>query len=725
MKKKLLLFLGLFATLSFSVRADEGMWLLTLIQKLNMDTMSALGLKLSAEDIYNINNSSLKDAIVIFGGGCTGEIVSDEGLLFTNHHCGNDYVQNHSSLEHNYLKDGFWAMSRKEELPNPGLTATFLIRMEDVSDQMLYQVYDTLTEEARGVLLQQRSDSIIRAATKGNHYTASVKPMFGGNNYYLFVYEIFRDVRLVGAPPSSIGNFGDVTDNWVWPRHTGDFSIFRVYSGPDGKPASYSENNIPLKPRHFLPVSLTPRREGEFAMVLGFPGTTTRYMTTFEIKELTDITNINRIKIRGNRLTILKEDMEANEKVNIQYASKYQVSSNYWKYSIGQNAGLKQLNILDKKEKEQQDFLGWVNLNEQRKSKYGNALDLIKRAVDERRTSKHVQQYIYESFLLSCELVAMANNAGTLYSNLTAGANASEISRHTDALKNRWEAFMEEYNPSTDLKVMDVMFRLYRDNVSEEFQPEFYETIRRKFKNNTAAYASYVMNNSVFSTREKFEQFIANPLAATLDKDPAFIIARSVMALYRNAYDDEATSKTTFDKGHRLYIAGLKEMHGDKKFYPDANSTMRLTYGTVQDYMASDAVHYLYSTTLKGVMEKEDPDNPEFVVAEKLKDLYNTKDYGIYGDNGEMPVCFITNNDITGGNSGSPVIDGEGNLIGLAFDGNWEAMSSNIAFEPDLQRCICVDIRYVLFIIDKFAGASHLIEELKIVNIPNNGNKDN
>jgi hypothetical protein len=727
MKRKLVLFFGLLiAPICNSLIADEGMWLLSLIHKQNIDTMNALGLKLSAEDIYSINNSSLKDAIVIFGGGCTGEMVSEDGLLFTNHHCGNDYIQNHSSVEHNYLKDGFWAMSRKEELPNPELTVTFLVRMEDVSEQMLYQVSDTLSEELRKSSLQLKADSITQVATLGTHYTATVKSMFGGNNYYLFVYEVFRDVRLVGAPPSSIGNFGDVTDNWVWPRHTGDFSIFRVYTGTDGKPAQYSEDNVPLKPRHYLPVSLKGMEEGDFAMVLGYPATTTRFMTTFEIRELMDITNTNRIKIRGQRLDILKNDMLADEKVNIQYASKYQISSYYWKYSIGQNQGFERLNILDIKEKEESAFSNWVNADEQRITKFGNALELISKAVEERRVYKHVIQYTNECFFTACELIAMANRANDLYMALkTSPANESRIASLAEVLKYRWESFMEEYNAPTDMKIIAAMLKLVNENLSAEYLPDFYDQVSQKYNNDYEAYTRNLMMNSLFSNREKFEQFIAQPEAKVLEKDPAFTIALSANAVYRKVYFKDADLRSSFEKGHRLYIAGLKEMDSTRNFYPDGNSTMRLSYGTVQDYIARDAVHYLHFTTLDGILEKEDPENPEFLVPEKLKTLFYEKDYGIYGENGQMPVCFITNNDITGGNSGSPVIDGEGNIIGLAFDGNWEAMSSNIAFELELQRCICVDIRYVLFIIDKFAGASHLIKELKIINQPANGSKVN
>jgi hypothetical protein len=716
MKKFSLLMLGLFLTVNVCVKADEGMWLLPLIQKLNIDTMHSLGFKLSAEDIYSINHSSIKDAIVIFGGGCTGEIVSEQGLLLTNHHCGYDAIQNHSTVEHNYLEDGFWAMNQKEELSNPNLNVTFLVRVEDVTSLVLQHISESTPEAQRIQRIAMVSDSISMAATEGTHYEAQVESLFGGNNYYLFVYEVYNDVRLVGAPPSSIGKFGYDTDNWMWPRHTGDFSVFRVYSSPEGKPAKYDEKNIPLKPRHSLPVSLKDRNLDDFSMVLGYPGTTTRYMTSYEIKELTGLTNPNRIKIRGLRQDILMRDMRADERVNIQYASKYSNSSNYWKYSIGQNEGLDRLGILEKKEKEEREFMNWVHADDERVKKYGEALDLMKNAVEKRAAFKHTLQYTYETFLTSTELIAFANRATGLYTiMIREPENTSLIDSMAMLLKIRWEDFIKEYNPATDMKVTPALLQLYKENISAEYLPEMYQLIGTKYKNDYYKFTKDLFAKSLFANGEKLEAFVKKPSRQLLEKDPAFLAARSVMDVYRKTYFGDDAFEQDFEKGHRLYIAGLMEMNSDKQFYPDANFTMRMSYGTVRDYEARDAVLYDYYTTIDGIMEKEDPDNWEFVVPAKLKELYEKKDYGEYGVNNELPVCFTTNNDITGGNSGSPVIDGEGSLIGLAFDGNWEAMSSNIAFEPAVQRCICVDIRYVLFVMDKYAGASHLIREMKIV----------
>ncbi len=715
MKKTLCLLASLFFAFG-SMRADEGMWLLPLLQRLNIDTMHSLGLKLTAEDIYSINQGSLKDAVVIFGGGCTGEIVSDEGLLLTNHHCGYDAIQNHSTVEHNYLEDGFWAMDRKEELPNPRLSVTFLIRVDDVSETVLKALSDTMSESTRNKMVEQVADSIVSANTQGTHYEASVESLFGGNNFYLFIYENYNDVRLVGAPPSSIGKFGHDTDNWMWPRHTGDFSVFRVYSGPDGKPADYSASNIPLKPKHSLPVSLRGVKKDDYAMVMGYPGSTTRFMTSYEIRELVNITNPNRIKIRGLRQEILLKDMMADEKINIQYASKYSGSTNYWKYSIGQNQGLKRLHIMEQKEQQEKEFTNWVNADEKRRQKYGTALGLIQKALEQRADFIHAQQYTYECFFSSSEIIAMANRANGLYAAMVREPeNQSLIDSLAKVLKTRWEDFYKEYSPATDMKVIPAILQLYFDNVAEQYQPGLFNQIKTRYKNDYTRYTKDLFARSVFADRKRFETFIKQPAAKLLEKDPAFQAAQSALEVYRLMYMRQASFEEDFEKGHRLYVAGIQEMNPDKIYYPDANFTMRLTYGTVKDYYPRDAVHYDYLTTLDGVLEKEDPDNWEFVVSPRLKELYQNKDFGEYGQNGKMPLCFLTTNDITGGNSGSPVIDGEGNLLGLAFDGNWEAMSSNIVFEPDLQRCICVDIRYVLFIMDKYAGASHLVKEMKII----------
>ena len=713
MKKLFLYFVSILILSTPSLRADEGMWLLPLLEKLNIGTMTEMGLKLTAGDIYSVNNSSLKDAVVIFGGGCTGEIVSDQGLLLTNHHCGYGSIQAHSSPEHNYLEDGFWAGSLEEELPNPGLAVTFLVKIEDVTEQVKEKLGDVTDEEAT-MMIRGVSQEIADAATEGTNYRGSVRPFFGGNQFYLLVYEIYQDVRFVGAPPSSIGKFGHDTDNWMWPRHTGDFSVFRVYMSPDGQPAEYSEDNVPYKPKHHFPVSVKGVEKGDFAMVLGYPGGTQRYMTSYEIDEVLNITHPNRIKIRGARQEIIWADMMADEKVRIQYSSKYSGSSNYWKFSIGQSNGLKKLNIKAKKQKQEDKFTKWVNANNDAKEKYGNALSDIETAVNSRADLLYSTQYMQECLLRGSEILGAARMITSLVDAMEGGDN-DLIAEAIERVKGRAEGFYKNYNPPTDQKVVKVMLKMFMEDVKPEYQPEYLKEIKTKYKGDYGKFVDEMFARSVLASEEKFNAFLDNPSAKVLDKDPAILLANSINEKYQELQEQTNPLAMQLNLGSMKYIAGLMEMQPDKVFYPDANFTMRLTYGSVGDYEPSDAVIYKHYTTMKGVMEKEDPDNYEFIVDPFLKELYEKKDFGRYGKDGEMVVCFTTNNDITGGNSGSPVINGNGELIGLAFDGNWEAMSGDIVFEPEFQKCINVDIRYVLFVIDKYAGAKHLVDEMTIV----------
>jgi len=695
------------------VKADEGMWLLTLLDQLNIGTMTEMGLELSAEDIYSINQASIKDAIVIFGGGCTGEIVSSRGLLFTNHHCGYGRIQSHSSVEHDYLKDGFWARSLEEELPNPGLSATFLKSIKDVTEDVLKDVNEDMSEEERSNIIRKASSDIADAASEGDQYRTRVQSFFGGNNYYLLVYEVYRDVRLVGAPPSSIGKYGHDTDNWEWPRHTGDFSIFRVYMSPDGKPAEYSEENIPLKPKHYLPVSIAGVKENDFAMILGYPGGTTRYMTSYEIDEQLKITHPNRIKIRGTLQEVWMEDMMADQKINIQYASKYSGSSNYWKFSIGQKAGLERLNVKGKKQEIEADFKEWVAADRKRADKYGSVLETIKTSIEARAKSNHLGQYLNECFGRGTELTGFSMRSNGVISALK-GDDKEAASTAVKEFIEGSEGFYKNYSEPTDRKATAAMFSLYKQDIDKEYWPAFFNTIDEEFNGDVKKFVDWMFDNSIYTSKEKLEKFLDNPDAEAMENDPAYRTAGDITAVAMKI-GMMGGNNAELAKARRLWIAGLKEMDPNLVRYPDANFTMRLSYGSVLPYQPRDAVIYKHYTTMEGVMEKYVEGDYEFDLPKDLFELVEKKDYGRYADDaGHMPVCFLTNNDITGGNSGSPVINGKGELIGLAFDGNWEAMSGDIAFEPDLQRTISVDVRYVLWVIDKYAGATNLIEELDI-----------
>ncbi len=717
MRKLFFVFVVLVTVYRPLVKADEGMWLPLFIERLNYVDMQKMGLQLTAEEIYSVNNSSIKDAIVQFGGGCTAEVISDQGLLLTNHHCGYSRIQAHSSLEHDYLSNGFWAETLEDELPNPGLSVSFLVRIEDVTARVLAEVTAIMTENERSEKVNAISETIKNEATDGNHYKASVRGFYEGNEYYLFVYEIYTDVRLVGAPPSSIGKFGADTDNWMWPRHTGDFSIFRIYSDKGGKPADYSKDNIPFKPKHSLPVSIAGVQKGDFSMIMGYPGGTERYMTSFGVKMALEIHNQTVVDIRDKKLKIMMDDMQADQGIRIKYASKHARTSNYWKYYIGQTKGLKRLKVYDKKVALEKEFTDWVNMSSERKEKYGNALTDISEAYKQLTAYELVSVYQSEAIRGGSEILNYAGSFSALKKELSEKEISQEkVDKLVAQLKERATSYFKDYNAPTDQKLLAAMLDMYYKNVPESQQPEYLKSVASKYKGNFGLFAEKVFQSSAFVSQQRVEAFLQNPSAKAIDKDIAYQTAKSM----NNYYTEQIRPKLMdaydlLDKGNRAFIAGLREMKADKKFYPDANSTMRLTYGQVLDYYPADAIHYKYFTTLSGVMQKEDPDNWEFVVPEKLKELYKNKDFGKYGEGGELKVCFLTNHDITGGNSGSPVLNGKGELIGLAFDGNWEAMSGDIAYEPELQRTINVDIRYVLFIIDKFAGAKRLIDEMNIV----------
>lgn len=705
---------GLLVTIGLQVRADEGMWLLPYLQKLNIKEMKAKGLKLSADQIYNVNGNSLKDAIVIFGGGCTGEIVSANGLVFTNHHCGYGSIQRLSSVEHDYLENGFWAMNYSEELPCPGMSVTFIRSIEDVSDQILPKLNDSMSEEQRQQCVDSLSKAITKAALPENSTKeAFIESFFGGNQYLMFVVERYKDVRLVGTPPSSIGKFGGDTDNWMWPRHTGDFSIFRVYSDKEGKPAAYSKDNVPYSTPTHLKISLKGVKPGDYTMIMGFPGSTERYMTSYEIDHVLNISNPNRIFIRGERQKLMMEDMVASEKVRLQYANKYAGSSNYWKNSIGESRGLRKLGVKGQKEALEARFRAWVNEDPVRQQKYGNALDLIKESIHELNPILNYYQYISEALIRGTEIITFAKMADVLLvDSLPNGLDTAVVAKYLKGVSNIYK----DYNTPTDRKIAKRMIRIVYDSLSKAERPDIFNVIDSLYAGNVERYVDDLFDNSLFASQERFETFLKNPSADQLKNDPAYLLSKSVSRAYSR--DDKRVRELNiqYARGHRLYVAGLMEMMPDHKFYPDANFTIRLTYGQVLPYRPADGVIYDYYTTLEGVIAKEDPSNPlEFTVPDKLKELFKNKDYGQYAQDGTVRVGFLTNNDITGGNSGSPVLNAKGELVGLAFDGNWEAMSGDVAFEPELQRTICVDIRYVLFVIEKYAGATRLIDELTLV----------
>lgn len=703
---------------------DEGMWLPMFVERLNYVDMQEMGLQLTPEEIYSINNSSLKDAIVGLSGGgvggffCTGEIVSDKGLLFTNHHCGYDKIQSHSTVEHDYLNDGFWAMSLEEELPNEGLAASFLIRMEDVTDSIIPFLSDTLSEAERGAEVRKIRNRLQKRAEEDGKYAARVSSFYGGNEYYLFVYKVYNDVRLVGAPPSSIGKFGGDTDNWMWPRHTGDFSIFRVYMGPDGEPAEYAEENIPLKPKYHLPISLNGYEEGDFAMIWGYPGGTERYLTSYGIQYKLDAFLPTLVEIFNAQLTAWKSHMDADQAVRIQYASKYAGLANAWKLFLGQIRGLKLLKVYEKKQKIEDEFQVWADADPARKEKYGDVLKNLE--ISYKTLTAEFPNLAYTALAAnSPEILGYAAQYGQLLELLESKAEDVIINETIASLKEGMPEHFKNYYAPADKDAFANLMEVYGNNVPVDMQPGYFREMFEDMDGDYAAMADFVFDASIFDSEEQINAFLDKPKAKKLANDPALKLSTEFTAALGQVMGQYREANSNLGAYDRLFIAGLREMQPEKVFYPDANSTMRMTYGTVEDYMAADAVFYNYYTTLAGVMEKEDPSNDEFYVEPELKALFEAKDYGPYGVtiDGEkrLIVCFLTTNDITGGNSGSPVMNGNGELIGLAFDGNWEAMSGDIAFEPELQRTINVDIRYVLFIIDKMAGAQNLIDELTIV----------
>ncbi len=705
------------ALLLLAARAHEGMWLLNKLKQINEAEMQKLGFKLTAEDIYSINHSGIKDAIVRLGGGfCSGEMVSAEGLFLTNHHCGYDAVQGLSSVEHDYLTDGFWAMTRKEEKP-AGFSVSFLQRIDDVTERVLGELTEGMTEEARAEKIEEIAGKLKTAVGKEHGLSADFKVMYEGNEFYLFVYKTYSDVRLVGVPPSAIGKFGGDTDNWMWPRHTGDFSMFRVYTGPDGEPAEYNEANVPFKPAHHLPVSLQGVKEGDFAMVMGYPGSTDRFLSSQGVQLALDIEQPSRVKIRGKKLELMKQDMDASDEVRIKYASKYAQISNYWKYFIGQQRGLKRLHVYDKKKAQEDELMAWVNADATRKAKYGDIITLLAKGYGDRAKFEKANTYMQEAAFGSEAIVLGFRLFGLRMQLETDPKDAAKIGAAVARVQTAADEFWKDYNPATDERVTAAMFRMIHDDVERDLQPDVMSTIEKKYKSNFDAWARALFSTSILTDRKKLDAFLAKPTLKVMEKDLGIQAMVSCLNHYRNVIGPAVdATQADLDHGYRLMVAAMREKDPNKMWYPNANSTMRLTYGQVGSYVPGDAMFYKPVTTAGGVLEKEDNTNEEFIVPARQHELFVKKDFGRYADeNGELNICFISNNDITGGNSGSSVMNANGELIGIAFDGNWEAMSGDIAFEPALQRTISVDIRYVLWTIDKYAGAGHLVNEMTLV----------
>lgn len=701
-----------------SARADEGMWLLQLMQQQHsIDMMKKQGLLLEANELYNPNGVSLKDAVGIFGGGCTGEIISPEGLILTNHHCGYDAIQQHSSVEHDYLTDGFWATSKEKELPTPGLKFTFIERIVDITDIVNKKIANKEVSEVEAMgrdFMQKLAEELYNQSDlKGKKgIVPQALPFYAGNKFYLFFKKIYTDVRMVAAPPSSVGKFGGETDNWMWPRHTGDFSMFRIYAAANGEPADYSASNQPLKTKKFLKISIKGLKEGDYAMIMGFPGSTSRYLTVSEVKERMEAENAPRIRIRGARQDVLKEVMAASDKVRIQYASKYARSSNYWKNSIGMNKAIIDNDVLGTKAAQEAKFADFAKANN--KADYAEVVNRIDGLVAKTSPLNYQFTCLTEVFFSGIEFgnVVLKSTRQALEekNDSLVKAQMSELTKVFEEIHNK------DYDHEVDRKVAKVLLPLYAEMVPAEQRPSIYQFIEEKYKGDYSRFVDDMYNKSIFANKANLEKFMKKPTVKAIDNDLALMYCQSKYDKLNELGGQLKSMDNELALLHKTYIRGLGEMKLPVPSYPDANFTLRLTYGNVKPYDPKDGVHFNYYTTTKGILEKENPNDREFVVPAKLKELIVKKDYGRYAlPNGEMPVCFLSTNDITGGNSGSPVLNAHGELIGCAFDGNWESLSGDINFDNKLQRCINLDIRYVLFILEKLGNCGHLINEMTIV----------
>jgi hypothetical protein len=701
---------------SFTAKCDEGMWLPILLKSLNEADMQSKGCKLTADEIFSINKTSLKDGIVLFGGGCTGEIISAEGLLLTNHHCGYGQIQQHSTVEKDYLTTGFWAKSKIEELPNPGLGVTFIISMSDVTDEVLGQLTNNETEASREKKIQEKIKSIEAKAKEGTHYGALVRPFYNGNQYYMFVTETFTDIRLVGAPPSSIGKFGSDTDNWMWPRHTGDFTLFRIYAGTDNKPASYNKDNVPFKPRYHFTISLNDVQEGDFTMVYGFPGRTTEYLSSYAIKMIKEAVNPVKIKLRDKKLALIDEHMRKNDTIRIKYAAKYYAVANAFKKWQGELKGIERLELMTTKEREEKEFL--KNALYKNNSEASTILVDLELAYNKYTTYNKRKDFFNEAFRGS-ELMSFAISFSTQLKKIK-GIDKEKQKTEIENLKNMYSSFIKNYDQRVDRDVFVGLMQIYLDDMQRDLPEYLFAVLRKKYAFNIQQWANKLYEETIFHQPKKLQSLI--------DKLPGKVNAiendgvMKTADLFYNYFTSEVQPEylkldTIIQVLNRKYMQQQLVLNTGKKFYPDANGTLRVAYGKVGGYGPSDAVQYKAFTTLKGAMEKENKDLAEFNIHPKLKMLFEQKDFGRYADkDGNMRIAFIASNHTTGGNSGSPVLNNRGELIGTNFDRNWEGTVSDLKYDVSMVRNIVVDIHYTLFIIDKFAGAKNLIDELSIKN---------
>ena len=714
MFRKNLLAIGLVMLSLMPVVAKEGMWIPTLLNKYNIEEMKQMGFKLTAEDVYSVNKASMKDAVVLFGTGCTGELISGDGLLITNHHCGFDAIQNHSSLEHDYLTNGFWAKNRGEELPNPELSVRFLNRMEDVSDQVLAGTEGIPSDSVSVVINRNTKQIIVQAAEKGK-YEATVQPLFYGNQYFLYVYEVYTDVRLVGAPPTSIGKFGGDTDNWMWPRHTGDFSYFRIYADKDNQPAKYSPDNVPYKPKKFFKISIKGIQSNDFTLVFGYPGKTQEYLPSQAIRQIMEQGDPDKIKIRDLKLNLLAAEMNKDPEVRIQYASKYANTSNAWKKWQGEVKGLRRLNAIEAKQNFESEFKNWAEANPERRSRYGEVLPSFEKLYGEIAGYAKANDYYSEIVLRGTDIFNIISFFEAIDKRWPSLSPADQ-QKIQKAVQPKLNEYFNEYNRATDEKVFAALLSLYAKDMDQALLPEDFKSLMNKITRQDLI--SKIYQKSIFSDQEKLTKITSDLNAKsfkTINQDPAYKIFRSLKKQFDSKVEPYYTSlQKQIDGTMKTYMAGIMEMNQGKSLWPDANKTLRVSYGKVEGYKPMDGVTYFYYTTLEGIMQKDNPAIYDYNVPQSLRNLFQYKDYGRYGKNGQMNVCFTASNHTTGGNSGSPVIDANGNLIGVNFDRCWEGTMSDLMFDPERCRNIILDIRYALFITDKLSGAGYLLNEMVI-----------